>query len=250
MSKEISKLFIEEESMRCLLCYDAPCSKVCPAQTDPAKFIRSIRFKNYLGGIKTIRENNAFGATCSDICNGERYCEKACLRNKIDKPISIKYMQKFLMEMEKVSDNKEIVDVSKGEVCIFGGDIKALSSASEFIKHGYKVTLFTALSIKEYLKQFINDGSLSEDLLEKDIKSILNKGLQVKNYIPSIEEIEKYSFKAVLFASEDVKNIKFNNKELKDKSYYIDKLVSGPNDVVFSIKLGKEAAKKIIKEIE
>ena len=33
-----------EEASRCLLCHDAPCSKSCPAKTDPAKFIRSLRF--------------------------------------------------------------------------------------------------------------------------------------------------------------------------------------------------------------
>ncbi|MEC5272747.1 MULTISPECIES: hypothetical protein [Bacillaceae] len=34
-----------EEASRWLLCEDAPCTKGCPAGTDPAKFIRSIRFK-------------------------------------------------------------------------------------------------------------------------------------------------------------------------------------------------------------
>ena len=34
---------VMEEAQRCLLCYDAPCSKACPAGTDPAKFIRSVR---------------------------------------------------------------------------------------------------------------------------------------------------------------------------------------------------------------
>ena len=28
------------EADRCLLCHDAPCSKGCPAETDPASFIR------------------------------------------------------------------------------------------------------------------------------------------------------------------------------------------------------------------
>ncbi len=35
-----------EEAARCLLCIDAPCSKGCPAGTDPGSFIRSIRFNN------------------------------------------------------------------------------------------------------------------------------------------------------------------------------------------------------------
>ena len=70
MSKVIKKAYAEEmkqgynlrtameEASRCLLCHDAPCSKSCPAKTDPAKFIRSLRFRNIKGAAETIRENN------------------------------------------------------------------------------------------------------------------------------------------------------------------------------------------------
>ena len=44
---------VMEEASRCLLCHDAPCSKACPAGTDPAKFIRSVRFKNVKGAAET-----------------------------------------------------------------------------------------------------------------------------------------------------------------------------------------------------
>ena len=37
------------EAARCLLCHDAPCSKSCPAGTDPGKFIRSVRFPQLQG---------------------------------------------------------------------------------------------------------------------------------------------------------------------------------------------------------
>jgi len=39
-----------DEAGRCLLCHDAPCSKGCPANTDPGTFIRKLRFKNVDGG--------------------------------------------------------------------------------------------------------------------------------------------------------------------------------------------------------
>ena len=45
-----------EEAARCLLCHDAPCSKGCPAGTDPAKFIRSIRFRNDRGEAELVQE--------------------------------------------------------------------------------------------------------------------------------------------------------------------------------------------------
>ena len=50
------ELVIREEASRCLLCHDAPCSKACPAGTNPAKFIRSLRFENPKGAIETIKE--------------------------------------------------------------------------------------------------------------------------------------------------------------------------------------------------
>ncbi|MBQ3784698.1 MAG: dihydropyrimidine dehydrogenase, partial [Lachnospiraceae bacterium] len=76
--KYISPKIAMEEAARCLLCYDAPCSQSCPAGTDPAKFIRSIRFRNVKGAAETIRENNPLGGICARVCPYDTLCEKAC----------------------------------------------------------------------------------------------------------------------------------------------------------------------------
>jgi dihydropyrimidine dehydrogenase (NAD+) subunit PreA len=39
------RMSIKEETARCLLCHDAPCSKACP-KGDPARALRAIRFGN------------------------------------------------------------------------------------------------------------------------------------------------------------------------------------------------------------
>lgn len=90
-----------EEASRCLLCHDAPCSQSCPAGTDPAKFIRSIRFRNVKGAAETIRENNILGGCCARFCPYDRLCEQACSRCGIDKPIEIGKLQRFAIEQEK-----------------------------------------------------------------------------------------------------------------------------------------------------
>lgn len=90
-----------EEAARCLLCHDAPCSQSCPAGTDPAKFIRSIRFRNVKGAAETIRENNILGGTCAHVCPYDRLCEEACSRCGIDKPIQIGMLQRFAVETEE-----------------------------------------------------------------------------------------------------------------------------------------------------
>ena len=70
--KEMSKGFdlaqAIAEADRCLLCHDAPCSEACPAETQPAEFIRKLRFKNITGAIRTIKENNILGGACGVLC--------------------------------------------------------------------------------------------------------------------------------------------------------------------------------------
>ena len=63
-----------EEAQRCLLCHDAPCSQGCPGGTDPAKFIRQIRFYNFKGAARTVIGNNPLGASCARVCPTSETC--------------------------------------------------------------------------------------------------------------------------------------------------------------------------------
>ena len=54
-----------KDLINCLLCYDAKCSKACPNNNDPAKIIRSLYFKNYIGALK---ELNYSCANCKGMC--------------------------------------------------------------------------------------------------------------------------------------------------------------------------------------
>ncbi len=64
MSKGLDLAQAMAEADRCLLCHDGPCSEACPADTQPAEFIRKLRFKNITGAIRTIKENNILGGAC------------------------------------------------------------------------------------------------------------------------------------------------------------------------------------------
>ena len=100
-----------EEATRCLLCEDAPCSKGCPAGTNPGKFIRSIRMRNFKGAAETIRENNILGGTCALVCPYGNLCEKECARCGIDEPIKIGKLQKFAIEQEKLFNMQTLLAV-------------------------------------------------------------------------------------------------------------------------------------------
>lgn len=149
MSKVIKKAYAEEmkqgynlrtameEASRCLLCHDAPCSKSCPAKTDPAKFIRSLRFRNIKGAAETIRENNPLAGCCAEVCPYGQLCEQACSRTGIDKPIEIGKLQKFLVEMEK-REGMEFLHVEEkrdGKIACVGAGPASLACARELASH-------------------------------------------------------------------------------------------------------------------
>ena len=133
-----------EEAARCLLCHDAPCSKGCPAGTDPAKFIRSIRFRNVRGAAETIRENNISGGSCARVCPYDRLCEEACSRCGIDRPIEIGKLQRYAIEAEEVFGMKTLVagEAKPGKVACIGAGPASLAAAAELRKAGYEVTIF------------------------------------------------------------------------------------------------------------
>ncbi len=86
-------LQIHEEATRCLLCADAPCSKVCK-NGDPARAIRAIRFGNEkLAG--------RWVAQCTD--NELEAAEKACIH--YDLPIRIKELANAVRCDAVVADN-------------------------------------------------------------------------------------------------------------------------------------------------
>lgn len=132
------------EADRCLLCHDAPCSKGCPAETDPATFIRKLRLRNVKGAIRTIKANNALGGACGALCPTARLCEKECSATGIVRPIAIGKIQRFLVEhswrigFEPLSRGP----VRAEKVAVVGSGPAGLSCAAELAKEGFAVTVF------------------------------------------------------------------------------------------------------------
>lgn len=172
-----------EEAGRCMLCEDAPCSRECPAETDPGKFIRSIRFKNFKGAAETIRKNNILGATCAMVCPYDKLCESACSRTGIDKPIQIGDLQKFAIGYEKLYDMKilEPCKASRKEkiVCIGSGPA-SIACAAKMALEGYNVTILEEKSIPGgMLSHGITPSRLPQEVVNQDIKCLTDLGVEI-----------------------------------------------------------------------
>ncbi len=171
-----------EEAARCLLCHDAPCSKGCPAGTDPAKFIRSIRFRNVKGAAETIRTNNILGGSCAHVCPHDRLCEEACSRCGIDRPIEIGKLQRYAIEQEAVfgMETLNVPEEKRPEkVACVGAGPASLACAAELAKEGYQVTVYEReKKAGGMLTYGIVPSRLPLEVVEHDIRQVEKLGVE------------------------------------------------------------------------
>lgn len=172
-----------EETSRCLLCLDAPCSKMCPAYTDPARFIRAVRFKNLKGAAEVIRENNALGSICARVCPTERYCQKGCSRSGIDRPIDIGLIQRYITDFEQKND-MHILKCEKDngfKVAIIGSGPAGLETACLLKMKGYQVDIYEKeKQAGGYLRNGIPEYRLPNTIIDYEIKRITDLGVKIK----------------------------------------------------------------------
>ena len=202
-----SPRLVMEEASRCLLCLDAPCSSSCPAGTDPAKFIRSVRFKNVKGAAETVRINNILGAICARVCPTERYCQAGCSRSGIDKPIDIGRIQRYITDFEAATkmDILEVKPSNGKRVAVIGSGPAGLTAAGELAKEGYQITVFEKENkAGGFLRYGIPEYRLPNEVVDKEIKRIEKMGVAFSFNVKigqekKLEDLQR-EFDAVLLA--------------------------------------------------
>jgi glutamate synthase (NADPH) small chain len=196
------------EADRCLLCHDAPCSKGCPAETDPATFIRKLRFRNVVGAVRTVKTNNVLGGACGVLCPTAELCEKECSATGIGKPIAIGKIQRFLIEHAR---NTGITVLEKGDarpekVAVVGSGPAGLSCAAELAKEGYPVTVFEARPEPGgVLRYGVVSYRFDMDFLAGEMEDIKKLGVEFKCSAPidaenGAEDLLEKGYRAVFLA--------------------------------------------------
>ena len=186
---DMSQAMVEAD--RCLLCHDAPCSKACPAETDPGAFIRKLRLKNITGAIRTIKENNILGGACGILCPTERLCEQECsaMFKTVENPtggeqaVRIGDIQRFLIEhsWERGVRVLEKGDSKPEKVAIVGSGPAGLSCAAELAKAGYQTTVFESRSEPGgVLRYGVVSYRFEKGFFEKELADITSLGVQIK----------------------------------------------------------------------
>lgn len=133
------------EANRCINCYDAPCTKLCPTSIDVPMFIKQIASGNVKGSAKTILSSNIMGAGCSKVCPVEKLCEGSCVYNLLEEePISIAKLQRYSTE-KAIANNWKLFErkASNGKkVAVIGAGPAGLSCAHTLSLQGIDVTIY------------------------------------------------------------------------------------------------------------
>lgn len=202
----LSPLRVIEEAARCLLCHDAPCSKACPAKTDPARFIRAVRFRNMKGAVEVVRENNSLAGVCARVCPTEKLCMDACSRCGIDKPIEIAQIQRYLTDYEDSLGMKVFKKGlrNKEKIAVIGSGPAGLEAAYQLCQKGYQVTIFEKQAkLGGWMRYGIPEYRLPSKVLDNEINRIIETGIDVQvNKTISKKEIQEMAmeYKAILLA--------------------------------------------------
>ncbi len=191
------------EALRCLYCYDSPCTKACPTHIDIPTFIKKISTGNILGSAKTIYEKNWVALTCAKACPVDDLCEGACvLHEKGEKPIEIGRLQRFAVEdfLDRETKNFFNKKPANGKsVGIVGSGPAGLACGAELSLLGYDVQIYESDEIPGGLNTWgiapyktNRADSLKEVELVKNLGVSINTGVTVGESISFDDLLEKH----------------------------------------------------------
>ncbi|HEV8537336.1 MAG TPA: FAD-dependent oxidoreductase [Bacteroidota bacterium] len=200
-----------------------PCQIGCPIHTDAGRYVQLIAEQKYKDAYLTARSPNPFASVCGRVCAAP--CEDWCRRGKIDAPVSIRALKRFVTEKYGVeslepdtldilfqggneSGNKwpghlpvqvesRRIIVKDKRVAVIGSGPAGLSCAHDLALMGYKVTVFESTGIAGgMLRHGIPEYRLSRSLIDKEIDKISFLGVEIRYHSPLTENFGIKELKA------------------------------------------------------
>ncbi len=182
----------------------SPCRDACPAGQRAQGYIALIREGRYDDALRVIKEDNPFPGICGRICNHR--CEDACNRGKLDDPINIHALKRFVTDQvyaqprippdpaERVYDER---------VAVIGAGPCGLTAAQDLCRQGYGVTVFEALPVAGgMLRVGVPEYRLPTEIVDREVQDIVDLGVELRlnTQVDNLDDIFDQGFDAVLIA--------------------------------------------------
>ncbi len=190
----------------CLQCKKPQCVAGCPVEIDIPKFIARVKEKDYLGGLRVIRDFNMLPAICGRVCPQEQQCQGKCILGKKKTPVSIGALERFVADYEAKLGQTALPEIAKPnghKVAVIGSGPAGLTVAADLAKAGYDITVFEALHEPGGVLTYgIPEFRLPKKIINREIEFVKNLGVKIfVNWVigrtQTVEELFEEGFKAV-----------------------------------------------------
>ncbi len=173
------------EAHRCLMCWDAPCTRACPTSIDVPGFIKRIANDDLVGSARTILEANILGASCARVCPTEVLCAGACVLNALhERPIDIGRLQAFGTDFVVFGDVELFEPAAETgySVGIVGAGPAGLSCGAELAKMGHSVVLYDANEKPGGLNTYgVANYKMDQATSEREVDFIRGLGVDIRS---------------------------------------------------------------------
>ncbi len=208
---------------------NVPCLDACPVKTDAGRYVQLIAEGCFAEAYRVARTPNPIASICGHACGAP--CEDACRRGKIDAPVSIRALKRFVSEQfgpESLSahDLAEILTGSMGggsstpghltrpkessadakKVAVVGAGPAGLACAHDLAMLGWRVTIFEAMpNPGGMLRYGIPAYRLPRDVIDYQVAEIESLGVEIRYSTPlgpgfGIRELRAQGFDAIFLA--------------------------------------------------
>jgi heterodisulfide reductase subunit A len=180
----------------------APCRAACPTDQRAMGYVALVKQKRYADAYWAIRREHPFPSVCGRVCN--RNCEAACSRGKLDEPVNLMGIKRFVAdwayqhrdELPNLRD-KSIVGTpfqhkpqpTGKRVAVIGAGPAGLTAALDLVRLGHAVRVFDAQPEPGgMIRVGIPPHRLPYEMLDWEVQQVLDEGveLQLNTWIDDI----------------------------------------------------------------
>ena len=168
-----------------------PCNNQCPAGENIQSWLFHAESGDYEQAWRVLVEQNPFPAVMGRVCYHS--CEGACNRGKVDSPVGINSVERFLGDQGIAQGWKfaPVASPSGKHVLVVGAGPSGLSAAYHLARLGHKVTVHEAGPLPGGMMRFgIPQYRLPRQVLDAEVQRIVDLGVEI-HYNSKVADVLK-----------------------------------------------------------
>jgi heterodisulfide reductase subunit A len=181
-----------------------PCRATCPAGVNAQGYVALISQGRFKEALEVLRRTMPFAGVCGRVCTHP--CEAQCERGKVDEPIAIRSLKRFMADYELNNGREKATPVEpthEERVAIVGSGPSGIACAYDLVRMGYPVTVFEAAPEPGGLLRYgIPEYRLPKRIVDEEIGYARELGVEIRCNSPvtSLQDLFNDGYKAVYLA--------------------------------------------------